>query len=231
MQAMRLPEAKTFVQPSIRVVERIEKNEIQEAVELISSVDVSEVISDLTSSHNNLSTFSDGSLDVVKVNPVMSLTSMASIGVDEKPISEANSSTNSILSWLRNIQIAAREPVKTVKSDSVPHMPLSPEVVKAKIESIKSQSLSESVFNILTSYNQSAYPKQSFSPKQSMSQTASKSSTGVSSIRSSCADLDGPNSERPPATVSYNPQFEELLRKCSDSTWNMNYQKTTFSFE
>jgi len=210
MQAMRLPEPKTFVQPSMRVVERIEKMDIQEAVEIISSVDVSEVISDLTSSTNNLSTFSDGSKDSAQ-NPPNPIMSMSSMGVDNKFDESTESSENSILSWLRTIDLDEQnvEIKPSVKAGSAPYVPM--EIVKAKIDSIKSQSLSETVFTILTTYNQNAYPKQGFNEIQS------KSSTGVSSMRSSSTDLNkSPKSDKD-LNYSHNPQFQELLRKCSDT--------------
>ena len=55
MQAMRLPESKIFVAPSINIVEKIERKSIQSAIELTSSVDVSEAFSDLASTNEKLS--------------------------------------------------------------------------------------------------------------------------------------------------------------------------------
>ena len=87
----------------------------------------------------------------------------------------------------------------------------------------QAQSLTESVFSILGSYNRTT-------------KSDSKSSTGVSSARSSLPDLTSPpesdakfalktdvqkleNSKDFENTTNphFNPQFEELLRKCNEA--------------
>ena len=156
MQAMRLPESKIFVAPSINIVEKIERKSIQSAIELTSSVDVSEAFSDLASTNEKLSVFSDASREIeIRLKPNehektdLPFASMSSIGVDninEAKIDQNNSSgsNRSVINWLESspvMKAVPAGPVDTlkqatgVKCGSEPYIPM--KLIKSRIDSIK----------------------------------------------------------------------------------------------
>ena len=78
---MKIPAAKPFMPETQKSITKIERFEVLSAVEMTSELEdcVSEVISDLSRTNDNLSVFSDKSIEIEHNGPLMGMSSM---GVD-----------------------------------------------------------------------------------------------------------------------------------------------------